>query len=651
MITLQPNRSYRLVWVTLLNLSLIAVRAEGGDLRELLELRVIDPELPLREVQEFTEGRIPPIPEFQTAEEWTEYASRLRDRTLKEVVFRGEAAKWRSYRSTPVWLETIERPGYVIRKLRFEAVPGMWVPALLYEPRQLEGRVPVVLNVNGHDRGDGKAADYKQIRCINQVRRGMLALNIEWLGMGQLNTPGFGHYKMNQLDLCGTSGLAPFYLSMSRGLDILLDHPHADPQRVAVAGLSGGGWQTIFISALDTRVTLANPVAGYSSFRTRARYFSDLGDSEQTPSDLATVVDYTHLTAMRAPRPTLLTNNAQDQCCFKAEHALPPLVEAAAGVYELFGRPDALRIHVNHDPGTHNFERDNRQQLYGMLKDFFAPDEAGFSTVEIDCADQLLSREELAVELPEENQDFHSLALSLGEQLKARQEQAVSAGAMRDRLRRVVSAHDWPVRGIVENTHMDSENNVVAVTWWLRVDGQWTVPGVELRSVHRDPAGTVILVADSGRASLLDAARKHLDQNERVLVVDPFYFGESKITQRDFLFGLLVAAVGERPIGIQSSQLAGIARWARHTWQSPVKLESHGPRISLAAEIAAALETDAIAHVTVHQAMSTLHEVILEDRAVNETPELFCFGLMKECDIPQIESLIGTQRLTRVESP
>jgi hypothetical protein len=39
----------------------------------------------------------------------------------------------------------------------------------------------------------------------------MLVLNVEWLGMGQLNTESFQHYRMNQLDLCGTSGLAPFY--------------------------------------------------------------------------------------------------------------------------------------------------------------------------------------------------------------------------------------------------------------------------------------------------------------------------------------------------------------------------------------------------------------------------------------------------------
>ena len=119
------------------------------------------------------------------------------------------------------------------------------------------GLVPVIMNVNGHDRANGKAADYKQTRCINQARRGMIALNVEWIGMGQLHSPGNSHYAMNQLDLCGTSGLAPFYLAMKRGLDVLLAHPNADPKRVGVAGLSGGGWQTIVISSLDKRVTLA----------------------------------------------------------------------------------------------------------------------------------------------------------------------------------------------------------------------------------------------------------------------------------------------------------------------------------------------------------------------------------------------------------
>src|SRR5690606_30301523 len=150
-----------------------------------------------------------------------------------------------------------------------------------------------------------------------------------------------------------------------------LEHPYADAQRVAVAGLSGGGWQTILLSALDTRVTLANPVAGYSSFLTRVQYHSDLGDSEQTPVDLAMHADYTHLTAMLAPRRALLTYNLRDNCCFASAHALPPLLAAAQPIYDLLGASERLTSHVNTDPGTHNFELDNREALYRTIQQFF----------------------------------------------------------------------------------------------------------------------------------------------------------------------------------------------------------------------------------------------------------------------------------------
>ena len=43
---------------------------------------------------------------------------------------------------------------------------------------------------------------------------------------------------------------------------------------------------------------------------------NDLGDMEQTPSDLLTVCDYDTMTAMLAPRPALLIFNENDDCCF-----------------------------------------------------------------------------------------------------------------------------------------------------------------------------------------------------------------------------------------------------------------------------------------------------------------------------------------------
>ena len=339
---------------------------------------------------------------------------RARTAALERAVFRGEAAHWRTLPTHVEWGQTIDGgPGYKIKKLRYEAVPGLWIPALLYEPTVFKtSKVPVSLAVNGHDLL-GKALPYKQLRCINQAKRGMIVLNTEYLNMGQLAGPNYDHYRLNQLDLCGTSGVAPFYLVMSRGLDILLANEHADPTRVTVQGLSGGGWQTITISALDTRVTLSNPVAGYSSLHTRVRNVSDLGDSEQNPADLETAVDYTQMTAMLAPRPALLTYNFADNCCFKAEHALPPLKAAARPIYELYGKPHNLRTHVNLDPGTHNFGLDNRQQFYAMLKEFFFADRPDINAQEIPSEAEIKTPEQLKVDLPTKNENFNSLARRL----------------------------------------------------------------------------------------------------------------------------------------------------------------------------------------------------------------------------------------------
>ena len=326
-------------------------------------------------------------------------------------------------------------------------------------------------------------------------------LNVEWLGMGQLRADGFNHAQMNQLDLCGTSGLAPFYLTMSRGLDVLLAHPNADPTRVAVTGLSGGGWQTIVISSLDTRVTLTNPVAGYSSFRTRARHPKDLGDSEQTPTDLAVYADYATLTAMMAPRPTLLTYNAKDNCCFEAGYALPPLLRAAEPAFRLFGKADALRSHVNHDPGDHNYGRDNREAFYRMVGDFFFAGEA-FDAKEIPSDDEVKKPAELTVELPEGNKDFNALARDLAAKLpNAPATPADRDGVekwqatLREKLRSVVKFKEFTVRPELNGT--ETAGDVTVTYRRLRLGADWTVPAVEL--ARGTPKRTAVVLADGGR--------------------------------------------------------------------------------------------------------------------------------------------------------
>jgi dienelactone hydrolase len=628
--------------------------AEVSPVESLLKRPIITTNSPLEDVQAYTENRVPIMPLVQTAAEWERIAERLRRDTLAHVVFRGQADEWRKGKVNVVWLETIEGgPGYRIKKLRYEAVPGLWIPALLYEPEHLSGKVPVALSVNGHE-GIGKSVAYKQIRCINLAKRGMLVLNPEWLGMGQLNGADYQHSRMNQLDLCGTSGVSPFYLAMSRGLDVLLSLKNADAKRVAVSGLSGGGWQTIFISSLDPRVTLSNPVAGYSSLRTRARFLEDLGDSEQTPCDLATVADYAHLTAMRAPRPTLLTFNAKDDCCFGSGHALAPLIEAAGPIFKLYDKANFLRSHVNYDPGTHNFGLDNREAFYRLVGEHFYAGSSDFSSTEIPVESEVKAHTNLLVALPPDNATFNSLALALSKSLPRQPALPGTKAAAekwqeenRTKLREVVRAKQSRVTA--EKAGEDARAGVNANFWRLRVDEAWTVPAVEM--TRGEPKGTTILLADGGRQSVSEEAERRLAAGQRVLVVDLFYFGESRIRTHDYLFALLVAAVGDRPLGIQASQLAAIARWSRAVYSGePVSVIALGPRSSTIALVAAGLEEQAIASLEIHDPLGSLKEVIEQNWKFDQKPELFCFGLLEAFDIKHLLALVAPRPVAVIQA-
>src|SRR5205823_12055970 len=126
-----------------------------------------------------------------------------------------------------------------------------------------------------------------------------------------------------------------------------------------------------------------------------------------------------------------------------------------------------------------------------------------------------------------------------------------------------------------------------------------------------------------------------------VVALDPFYFGESKIVTRDWLFALLMDSLGKRPLGIQASQVAATARWLRTERKSgAVTIEAVGPRSSLFSLIAAALEPDAISGFKGQNGMSSLKEIISRDLTVDKAPELFCFGLLEEFDISELTALV-----------
>lgn len=101
--------------------------------------------------------------------------------------------------------------------------------------------------------------------------------------------------------------------------------------RIGMAGLSGGGWTTTMIAALDPRIQFSYSVAG--SLPVALRDEASMGDWEQRTPDLLNVADYSDLYLMgiaEKSRRTRLFFNETDSCCFQGHYArafAPDLIE------------------------------------------------------------------------------------------------------------------------------------------------------------------------------------------------------------------------------------------------------------------------------------------------------------------------------------
>jgi dienelactone hydrolase len=568
---------------------------------------------------------VPPFHAPTDPAAWRRKARQLRRQALAQVYLRGYSRAVIDARPRVIWGEVLKPDApYVIRKLRYEIYPDYWIPALLYEPLRLRGKVPVVFNPNGHHAG-GKAVDYKQIRCANIARRGLLALSPEFIGMGELQAD-VPHDNQAHLNLTGMAGVGLFYLTLKKGLDVLLAHPRADRRRVCCTGLSGGGWQTIVLSALDPRVTAVVPVAGYTAMRTRVLHAEDLGDMEQMPPDLTTVLDYQDMTAMLAPRPLLQIMNVKDDCCFRTDRTKPVIVDAIRPTYRAFGAADKLTWHSNEDPGTHNYGADNRAQFYTFINRHF-----GLNAPERDIhgPDEIYPESELEVGLPDNQQTMLTLALARERRLARRRRTPRTAAerrALRERLAEVIRLPRVAAR--VRKIAGDRRG---AALHLMRV-GPWQVP----IAARVWPGGSAeLVIEDWGRAGHADPPPA---RGQSVFIAEITGTGENAVPPR-----LLQAAeaAGVRALGIQVAQILACAQWARRqAGVRKLQLRGHGAFSAFAALLAAALQPNLFKQLSVTWEIMRLRYLMQWPRTYESALPLFCFGLLEVADVPELLALL-----------
>lgn len=628
-------------------------QTEASHLRPILEDEILSPQVAVFQLRQYVLHRVakPPIP--TSAEQWTAESARLRKRLLNEVVFHGWPREWVD--APPKFEEAgvIARNGYRIRKLRYEIVPGFESVALLYEPENAHGKMPAILNVNGHVGPPGKSVEYKQKRCITFARHGILALNLEWFYFGELNQNGNQHTFGHDLDLVGANGVGLFYLAMRKGLDYLYDRPDTDRARVGVTGLSGGGWQTIVLSSLDERVKVTVPVAGFSSIvsRVEAKEYGDLGDFEQGATDMFDGVDFTHLTAMMAPRPTLLIYNAEDDCCFRAAMTKPFVYDAIKPIFGLYGKQDVLEWHENRDPGTHNYQLDNRTQAYHFFSRQFhlPPFEEG-----PDVAPEIKSFDELRVGLPENNLTILDLARKMAAQIDRPPLPSDSTGRDAERSRLKDLIHLQPDRiertwttAISKHQGIESKSHLFTMADGLSATAVW------LKPIGRpDNVPVTIVLDDKGKAASAERIADRLNRGEQVLAIDLAFTGDAWKGETVSDLQQLVYATGERPLGVETSELIEIVRLMRDgAHQTKVRIESSGIRSQVVSLLASALQPDMFSELVTRNGMQSLDYVLQKPVEYEAAPDLFCLDLLRETNLDRLVALSAPARVLNRQTP
>ncbi len=294
----------------------------------------------------------------------------------------------------------VQKDGYRVEKIIFQSMPNFYVTGCLFIPDKRQEKTPAILNPIGHTGIAFRSPLYQQV-ILNLVKKGFIVFAFDPLGQGERlqyydpvlkkstvggSTAEHSHFG-RQCFLNGISSARYFVWDGIRAIDYLLTRDEVDPERIAVTGLSGGGTQTAYISAMDDRVAVAAPTCYITSFK---RLLESIGpqDAEQDfVRGIAMGLDHADFIEVRAPKPTLILATTRD---FFSIQGTRETYKEAKQAFSAFGKVKNLQI--AEDDYTHGYTRKTREALYAFLQKHLA-----FPGDPSDEEIQPLTQEELTV--------------------------------------------------------------------------------------------------------------------------------------------------------------------------------------------------------------------------------------------------------------
>jgi len=267
---------------------------------------------------------------------------------------------WEALRLSPMPAKPASKPiitnkrqydGYTVENVALETLPGLYMTGSVYKPLKAKGKVPVIISPDGHF-GDGRYRADAQKRCATLARMGAMVYSYDLFAWGEslLQFKGEDHRRSLAMTIQALNG--------ERALDYLLSLKNADPSRAAITGGSGGGSQTMLLTALDDRIKVSVPVVMLSTYHSGGCPC----ESGQPVHLCGEGTNNAEIAAMAAPRPLLAITDGGDWTAQTPEAAMPYL----RTLYGYYGKPElAQNVHLPKE--RHDYGPSKRQAMYEFM--------------------------------------------------------------------------------------------------------------------------------------------------------------------------------------------------------------------------------------------------------------------------------------------
>jgi dienelactone hydrolase len=168
------------------------------------------------------------------------------------------------------------------------------------------------------------------------------------------------HVMAKSLFCTGTTWPGVFFAEDKAALDVLSARKDVDASKIGCCGLSGGGLRTDFMAGLDDRIKCAVSVGFMSTWNDFALNKTFTHTWMTYVPMLPRELDFPEILGLRAPLPTLVLNDIDDQLYTIGQ--MKAADEILKKVFEKAGAPD--RYKASFYPGPHKFDADMQKEAF-----------------------------------------------------------------------------------------------------------------------------------------------------------------------------------------------------------------------------------------------------------------------------------------------